>query len=647
MSRKASVILFLLALALTGASIWLSRQDSTEWRANRARKLFTCAWKDVVSVIITPKDGETVELERQGNRWMVRLDGDLFDLASMQALAEVEAMVALAWRDKSALSRPPGDDATQIAVTDQWGTKFVLRLDKAVDGMRNAVMSSEGENTLVVPESMVRFAEWPRSRFRSLDLFQLDGTALSGVVLRPDATSEADVVELRKEPDGWRVVKPFLWEADPARLDRLERLLRDLRASDVAAEKVDDSAWFEIGDDSESIMVQAESGSGVVQQTVQFGKPDGNGAVFAKVDGRNPVFLIPLSVLSDLPLLQAGKHKAEWRDFYRRRGVDLLGADLPGVITVESLLPHPRKLTIDLGKATSSGAFTALLESDSGKREFMVDSPNSEHANSPLRMLLTGLKNLRIRSFLADRSPGESTLQWTAFPAWRIAVDGPGGKREITLYSSDAEGRLACGQPYVVGLVEPQSLVVSEDTKMTPGLPFSISGKDAVLETYGELSSLFCLPLERYQSRLRMDADYHTWTKVEVITPEWRRVFIPGPRSGNEQWWRVEKDQSYPLLEDNHQFVTLAIGLSRLYSLGVVADVDANLAEFGLDRPAISVIVTGHRDKEYEVVARVDVGSRVDGGEDAVNGYYAKLGDGGPIFLLPDDLVTSLLRDYR
>ncbi len=674
MSRRQALILACIAVALTAFSVALSRRDSRDWRASRSRRLLPFAWRDAARAAITRADG-TIRIfrDRDGGgaeQWKLELPEDLSDDLNPNATESLAALATLAWRERVAGREAPvpgGKGAVTLDVTSAAGESVSITLGEVRDGLRSAVVDGDGTAVYGVNQNLVAFLDWPRERFRSMLLAAPgQGARPKRIVLSPagagdgagDDPKRGLTVALEERDEGWFMTEPVEWPVDENRLDILVRWLDRLRAESIAAEMTGDPEYF--GFDGRSAFVEAwfdapEAPGGAVRRRVEFGGAagDGEGGIYARETGRDPVFTLPKEALAEISLDIAAEHPEAWRNFFRRRGLDRVGIETPSRIVVEKLLPEPAKLTVTHSPDPENPGWTGTLEEGGRTRTFAVDAPDSRDRMLPLTALFTGLASLRARNFLADAAPGPDTARWTAFPAWRYSLFAADGSEMpgLTLYAADASGTLPCGEPYAEGDAEPQALSPPPGAASGAGMAFSIPERAAVMETFAELSYLLCLPPYRYQSRRLVDADMREWTRIVLTVAdgekERTRSYRRDADDVNEQWWR-EGGEPEPLLDDNNRFVSLLLQLSRLRAEGFAGDVSGDAAKFGLDRPAITAIVYsspggGDPHGGESLFFTLAIG----GGADARGGRYARLDDDGPVFVVPARIAAALGAEYR
>ena len=160
------------------------------------------------------------------------------------------------------------------------------------------------------------------------------------------------------------------------------------------------------------------------------------------------------------------------------------------------------------------------------------------------------------------------------------------------------------------------------------------------------MSYLLCLPPDRYRSRRLLGVEPRAFGRVEVEKSGEREVYFRREGEINEQWWR-DPASPEPLMDDNNRFVATVLELSQLRSDGFVDEASGDIEKFGLDQPEISAIV-------YSSSADGDGGQNgrlftLSLGKEAddTGRRYARLNDGGPVFLMPGRLAKALDETYH
>ncbi len=651
MSRRSVVILILAALFLTGFSVALSRRDSRDWRATRSRRLFPFPWQDVASIRIARPGREELHFTREpGGEWRIVLDDGIADTLDTGAVEELAALATLTWRDpKPGRTASDPERAVTMTASSQFGGAVTLAFGDLEDNLRSATI--DGDTSLVygVSQDLLNFLDWPSQRFRKYYLASVaGGTAPGKIVLQGDPDNPDLTITLERDQQGWALRSPVDWPADEARLDHLLRWLDRLRGESIVAESVDNPAAYGFDQPSATVEAWYDTPGGRIHRHIVFGKEDGEDGVYVRAADRSPVFTVPVQTLAEIALTTARSDPEMWRNFFRRRNLNQFNQKKPQQVTVEQLLPKPVTLVIDQDRVT--GRWNGTLTADGQTRSFPVDPPDPGDRLRPLTALFSGLASLRIKDFLADVPPGPDTLEWTAYPAWRIGLTFDDGTTapELTIYADDAKGALPSGQPYSEGEPGPMSTTPLIDPRDQPGIAFSLAGNPAVMATYDGLAYFLCLPPYRYQSRQILDLSIGDWRRVEQTVDGTTTTFIRPEGEVNEQWWRQDSP-SEPLMDGNNRFVTTLLALSQLRSDGFVSDVDGDIAEFGLDQPEITAIVYsspepgGEDDVSPTRLFELALGKIAD----KEGRRYARLNGEGPVFLVPAEVGSALGERYK
>ncbi len=652
MSKRRTIIFIILALALTLTSLALSRRDSRDWRANRSRRLFPFPWQDAAGIVIKrPGEEELAFARKPGGEWQIRIGEDLQDSLNLTAAQAVEALATLAWREtQSGRTAPDADQAVTLTATSQSGQVVSFAFGDVQNNLRAAIIDNSPEPVYGVNQDLLSFLDWPRERFRNLHLASPPGNVKpKRISLVPNGDAGL-AITLERTPAGWRQTLPVPWQVDETRLDLLLRWLDRLRGDSIAAEQTGDLKWFGFTPKSTRIEVWYDAPEGEVQRRIEIGKEADSEHVYIRDAGRNPVFSLPKEIPAEISIDVAQEHPVLWRNFYRKRALDLLEGKAPESIVVERLLPTPEKLTILQVNDAAGQRWQGTLETPAGSQSFPIDPPDPNDNMRPLSALLTGLSNLRVKTFLADVPPGGETENWTSYPAWRITPRLPaedGAPTVLNIYADDRDGDFPSGKPFVPGRAEAQELHPLPGYPEKVGFAFSLSDQAAVMETFGELSYLLCLPPYRYRSAKLIDSRPNSWTRVEIAKEGRTQAYIRNANDVNEQWWRVD-DEKQPLMDDNNAFINVLLELSQLKSEGFVADGMGDIGEFGLDQPEITAIVYSSADpqkseREETLLFKLSIGKAAEGTDKC----YARLGEAGPVFLLPARMGRALGETYH
>lgn len=642
MSRRNVVLLLLAAVGLTAFSVALSRRDSRDWRATRSNRVLPFPWQDVVAVDIRRGGGETLAIRKtESGEWRVEFgDGDI-DSLSPRVAESLAAFATLAWKIPADGGVGPDPDAgATLAFTSSSGQGVSVVLGKADGAVRLAETVGEPGNVYGIGADLADFSDLPIERFRSLYLANSGGRKPERIVFSPPEREGVPVprVTLQRAENGWEMLEPVPWPADVEKVETLLQWLDRLRA-DTVETQADGQAPDANGFDPESPFIETQFADPAWNRRISFGDVSPSGQVFVRVLGRTPTFTVPRAALAEISFVAGGKRPEFWAHHYRSRNLDMTPDREPAEVVVEQLVPQRAKLVLTAPADGRGGNWRGRLERDGEVREFPVDPPLPD-GETPLGELLRGLSSFQIRSFLADSAPGAETLKWTAYPAWRFACkdrDGNDGPI-LTLYADDAGGALPTGTPYERGHLRANS------PREGRGLVCAVSGRDAIMEAFGYFAGMLCLPPYRYRSSKIIDDDASRWEKVVIDAGGGKKGYFRRPDDVNEQWW-LDGASPRPLLDDNNRFVALLGELARLRAEGFVEDAGGDVADFGLDRPALNAIVyvsPGRGGTSDGPAFTLSVGSA-----DASGGRYARLNSGGPVFVVSAGLVEALEKEYR
>ena len=647
MQRRHVLILVLAAVLLTAFSIALSRRDSRDWRANRSRRLLPFPWQDTVAIRIGRAGGEELVFSRDGQgQWSMRVDDELTDSLNPAAVEELGALATLTWREPVQGRTPPDmERAITLTAVSQAGQQVLIAFGDVAGNLRATTIDGDSGTVYGVNQDLLGFLDWPRDRFRNLSLLSLGGGRKPDrITVSPDQANPALALTLEKKAGGWRQTSPVEWPADETRLDLLLRWIDRLRADGIAAEMAGDLEWFGLEPSRAFVEVGYDDPQGkAVVRRVEFGKADGD-RVYARVTGRSPVFTIPHEALAEISMDVAAQYPDQWRNFYRQRGLNLVGDGSPDRVVIEQLLPEPVTLALTRHIDQTGAKWTGVLTKGEASRTFAVDPPDGNDPMRPLTALFTGLASLRIKAFLADVAPGPDTVKWTAYPSMRITLSAAGAEGPaLTVFAANARGELPSGVPYITGKGEPQELVSLEGYPEKVGFAFSLADKTAIMETFGEMSYLLCLPPYRYQSRRLLDVESRAFGRVEVENLGGKEVYFRREGEINEQWWH-DPASPEPLMDDNNRFVAMVLEMSQLRADGFVDEANGDIEKFGLDQPEISAIVYSSSPAgDGEKLFKLALGKEAD----AEGRRYARLNDSGPVFLAPGRLAKALDETYH
>ena len=644
MHKRLALGLSLAASLLSLFSAILSRREAEAWRTGFSRRLLPFAWEETVSVRLERRTGTLAVGKDADGEWRFRPEGGQEDLLSREATDGLAALWALAWREPlvgNSTFFPAGEaDATVVAASAADGRGIVLRLGGVAENLQ-AVTAGDDGMTYGVRRDILAVADWPAERFREMFLLAGGrGRRLAELIVAPAGGDPGLRLRIRRTPGGWRLIEPVDWPADEARLDALLRWIDRLRALSVADRRAD------FGPAPAFVEALYDGPGGMARRRVEFGGSASGGGLLAAAAGREPIFAVPEGILAEISLDAAAAYPKVWRDFYRRRSLNLAGADMPGEILVERLLPSPVRLTLE---RDGDDAWHGRLETEGETRTFPVEPPDPAEPMRPLTALLTGLSSLRIQAFLADSSP-ETREGWpNVLPAWRFSCREAEGAAFplLTLYAAGRDGGQPPADPFPEGRSGPIDLPPPPGRSRLDGIAFSVSDQPALLEAPGEMAYLLCLPPYRYQSKRLPAGDSEEWIGVEIAAGGKTAKYYRDPAGRGGAWWK-EGVPPQPLLDAEGAFSVMLMELSRITAEAWIADAGTLSGEFGLDRPEITAIVYTFVDRTAdgggaEQGLKLSIGREAKDDTGGENGSrFARLGDSSPVFLISGRLAASL-----
>jgi hypothetical protein len=432
---------------------------------------------------------------------------------------------------------------------------------------------------------------------RALDLLDRNLlTAPVDAVKRVIKKGEGGPWALQKEKDKWWLVDspatPFV--ADEEQAAGLIALLTNLRAKEFAAygPKADLASF---GLDAPvltltlTVQQAAERGktSKAVTHTLALGKPvkDAGGERYARLDQGPGVAILDAAVAKEL--------MQNYLDFVNR---DVLK------LSPDQVSDLKRQMGAETLELTKKNTWKLLKPVETG-----ADQPSLEG-------LVKDLATLRAKRIAAF--PAKALTPFGLdLPAAVITIRATGAN------DKPVEHRLQVGK------------TVTEPGKPTRGERFArIDAADAIVVLPEALSRKLLAGAIHFRDR--------DLARLEAVS---QLVLERGPRKAvfakvDEAWKMTDPVQAEAEQSELESFIK---NLSRLRADELVADRPTDLKPYGLDRPQAQWRVTGGKD-----VLTLQVGAQ-EKGKGAAARCYARLGNGGLVFLLSPELTAQALAEYR
>ena len=330
MSRLATIFLVAVAVLLsTFAGIFLYLRSTAAVTKPVGAALFSFDPDDIRGIKIHNGDA-SLELKRSYSGWQIIPEpGD-------QASAEVIKQLMEAARTTLVLDLiRAGEIGGKNNLSEYGLRKSQLQLDfsgdrdlsllfgkDAVDESRVYVRFENSNNVYVISNKLSRMIQRPLQEFRDRRLTTLHPSRVDRIVLK----RAGGELELRKDGQGWAIIKPLAARADePAVASFVEKILRTGIDGFVAEEAGDPGAY---GLSEPAAEVQLFGEGERIPQIIRIGSAAPEGGVYARLIPRNVICRLPeaLSKLLSVDL-------ASFRDLSLARinldMVDLIRVDSP------------------------------------------------------------------------------------------------------------------------------------------------------------------------------------------------------------------------------------------------------------------------------------------------------------------------------
>jgi hypothetical protein len=182
-----------------------------------------------------------------------------------------------------------GLKSPSVTVTlEEPGKKLVLYFgDKDFSGS-NVYLTLDNAKVEIVPDAAYTKAMAPVSELRDKTILDFNADAIDRIEIH----RQGDVVELKKQKDGWRLARPVPDQADDATVDSLVNSIRYGRIQDFAADSLDQLKKYGLQPPALQIVVFA----GEKRSELNVGGKSGDNN-YAYAAGRTVVFTVPKDVL--------------------------------------------------------------------------------------------------------------------------------------------------------------------------------------------------------------------------------------------------------------------------------------------------------------------------------------------------------------
>jgi hypothetical protein len=259
---------------------------------------------EIARVRITPglADGQPLVIVREGSGWRAEGTTTPVDTEALEAwfgaLHDLTSTRRLDGDVRVARGLLPGATA-EIEVT-RAGIEGVERIRVGREDAEGVPVSRDDEPiVLLFPPSVADTLRVDAARFRPRDLVHDEPTDLQGLVLEVGAMRE----EMTRSDGQLRLVHPVQGLADPAATTELVRQLADLSADRWVSSRVRPEHGFTTPRARVTARFEgngpagSDGGARVRNYTLVFGAPAPTGGYFARLDGREGVFVLPRALV--------------------------------------------------------------------------------------------------------------------------------------------------------------------------------------------------------------------------------------------------------------------------------------------------------------------------------------------------------------
>ncbi len=601
MNKKLSVILFIIALMVTAASITFTFVGQKN--INIAGRVLKVNSSEISSMELYKGDSILAAFEKDSaGKWKVSIPSleiskNIADRVAIEdLLAFVGRVEKIPAKDIDyAGSGLDQSNKLQFVVHGQGTDSSVYIGGYSKDGL-SRYLSSDEDNKLVLSADgeLCRVFDRELKSYRSLDIVDFGNNPPNEIIIYPGGGK--DKLQMSSSELGWVITSPVSWPADNKAVGRLMRILTMLRAKNVLSEmpKVNkDTPYFELSSGGKKYKIWA------------FGKAGDEDAV-VKLSDREEVYQVSGSIMWEF--MRAN------RDTYRQKVIDLV--------------KDQKIKTLELTDATGR-SLRMTSESDSWVADKGFGYQIEKSSADALAQLLAGIV---VKSIVSEA--GDNLKEFH--------LDKP--QMKISAY--DAGGaEIASVDVAAVKLPAPLR---------GPDMVYArLSGRRQIVELEPFTGGALLQDFNYYRWRVVNYTDFRNILKVEIITPAFTREYW---RNTDTQYQMVKPETVILSENGNWNFLSLVRRLSRLTCAGYVPEKNLENIDFGLDQPTLKTIltmrsVTGKKESERQKVTLV-VGKSLsipdlNGGGGMKTYYYAKLKNSKDVFIIDKKLVDELFIEYK
>lgn len=420
----------LLALAAFVFFYEIKGGEKRERAAEQAKKIYLFDQGDIQRLTLGFPE-ETIACQRTEEGWRIiqpvdaRGDEPIIQgiIRALQG-AQMERVVSETGENLADFGLSPPQVSVELESEDGW--KQTLHLGGRNPTGTYVYAKKEGEPPVfLTPVGLLTQAKKEVFDLRDKSLLAFEEAEVNGLTLRRGRQT----VELNKGPQGWMLEKPLQVKGDESAVQSLLRRLKTARVKSFVEEEPEDLAPY--GLHQPWLTITLTLGPDRAQKRLLVGKESGDDR-YARDESRNPIFLIPASMVKELD-----KTTFDLRD---------------------KLVLHFPKEQVDQVELESPDR-TIVCQKDTADQWFMVAPESSAVKGWKVESILSSLSSLRAESFV-EESPRNLAKYGLSSPRSEAVLRGQGDQlAALRIGAQHQEQLYACDQTGAPVVLLDQSIV--------------------------------------------------------------------------------------------------------------------------------------------------------------------------------------------
>jgi hypothetical protein len=587
MKSRTTLILLVLVLLVAGIVYLDFHKGTTTEQAQEKRKRLLNVIAEDVTALELARSNQTIIVEKSGDRWDIKQP--LAVRASASAVSAILGEIEFAERDRTLTEGELKDvdlagfglvpPRLRVAVRTK-NTTVALLIGGETPTTDGIYVQVEGQKTVhIANKALHEQLNKTLNDVRDRTLVEFSPAAATRIEIK----NAQRIIELQRaaaatdaEPR-WALTRPLPSRADQAKVSSLLTALTGLRALDFVSEDPKDLHAYGLDEPEHEVSVWM--GGAETGKTVLLGRALTNDAtkVYAKLKGADSIVTVPAS--------EAGKFTAQLNDLRDRRLFSVPATEISAV---------------DIQRGADA---LALQRDDTGwKALTKPDGKEVRAAQALLDQLLAQLTGLTAKEFTADVST-ELDKFGLASPGTTVTLRGA---------ATNILAQLLVGAENAAASVR---YVKRADEAFVYGI---------------ETNALDQLPNRALDIRDRRVSGLNV-AEITKLTLARREGAVVLERGADNAWKLVEPAQG---AFDNDGLTALLDTLAQLEAQQFVREGLEQLAEYGLDRPELTLIArVGDKSWTLGIGAPAALGTR-----------YASWNDPPLVFTISPPVAAALTR---